>query len=86
MVSPLAATPNPFRGVVINAERQPPDPDDLAASFYDAIVEWRETSYAVAWMDMLLEPAAHVPVATPRGFTCHHAQHSTRPDTVVLTA
>ena len=73
MVSPLAATPNPFRGVVVNSDHLPPDPDDFAAALDASIAEWRGAGYEVAWVDIPLELATHVPVATQRGFTYHHA-------------
>ena len=73
MVSPLAATPNPFRGVVVKSDELPPDPKDFAAALDASIAEWHEAGYEVAWVDIPLELATHVPVATQRGFTYHHA-------------
>ena len=80
MVSPLAAAPNPFRGVVVNTAELPSDPGEFAARLDAAIAQWRETGYEVAWLDLPLALAAHVPVATQRGFIYHHA------DTAGLTA
>ena len=73
MVSPLAATPNPFRGVVVKTDELPPNPNDFAAALDASIAEWHEAGYEVAWVDIPLELATHVPIATQRGFTYHHA-------------
>ena len=73
MVSPLAATPNPFRGVVVNSAQLPTHPDDFAASLDASIAEWRDAGYEVAWVDIPIELATHVPIATQLGFTFHHA-------------
>ena len=73
MVSPLAAAPNPFRGVVVNTAELPSDPAEFAARLDAAITQWRAAGYEVAWVDIPLALAAHVPIATQRGFTYHHA-------------
>ena len=73
MVSPLAATPNPFRGVVVQSSDLPANPDDFAASLDASIADWRAAGYEVAWLDIPLALATHVPVAAQRGFTYHHA-------------
>ena len=73
MVAPLAATPNPFRGVVVKTAEIPPEPADFAARLDASISEWREAGYEVAWVDIPIALASHVPVATARGFVYHHA-------------
>ena len=73
MVAPLAATPNPFRGVVVNTAEIPPEPADFAARLDASISEWRDAGYEVAWVDIPIALASHVPVATARGFVYHHA-------------
>ena len=73
MVAPLAATPNPFRGVVVNTAEIPPEPADFAARLDASISEWRDAGYEVAWVDIPIALASHVPVTTARGFVYHHA-------------
>ena len=84
MVSPLAATPNPFRGVVVNSAHLPIDADDFAASLDASIADWREARYEVAWVDIPIELASHVPIATQRGFTYHHADSHSITATLML--
>ena len=73
MVSPLAATPNPFRGIVVITAEMPSDPDEFAARLDASIAEWRDTGYEVAWVDIPITLASHVPIAVGRGFGYHHA-------------
>ena len=80
MVAALAATPNPFRGVVVNTAELPPDAAEFAARLDASIAEWRAAGYEVAWLDLPIALAHYVPAATARGFVYHHA------DTDYLTA
>ena len=73
MVSPLVATPNPFRGVVVNTAELPVNPDEFAGRLDASIAEWREAGYEVAWVDIPIGLASHVPIAVQRGFGYHHA-------------
>lgn len=75
MVSPLTATPNPFRGVVVNTAELPSDPDEFAARLDASLSEWREAAYEVAWVDIPIALASHVPIAVERGFGYHHADN-----------
>ena len=60
-------------GVVVNTAELPVDPDDFAARLDASIVEWREAGYEVAWVDIPIGLASHVPIAVQRGFGYHHA-------------
>lgn len=73
MVTPLAATPNPFRGVVVNSAELPSDPAEFSARLDASIAEWSDAGYEVAWVDIPIALATHVPIATDRGFMYHHA-------------
>jgi 8-oxo-dGTP pyrophosphatase MutT (NUDIX family) len=84
MVSPLVATPNPFRGVVVNSAHLPVDPGEFAASLDSSIAEWRDAGYEVAWVDIPIGLATHVPIATKRGFTYHHADSDSITATLML--
>ncbi len=73
MAAPLAAAPNPFRGVVVNTAELPTDPAEFTARLDASIAEWRAAGYEVAWVDLPIALASHVPIAAARGFAYHHA-------------
>ena len=67
MVAPLVATPNPFRGVVVNSAELPADSDDFAARLDASISEWLDAGYEVAWVDIPIALASTSPSAPNAG-------------------
>ena len=84
MVSPLAAAPNPFRGVVVNTAELPASAAEFAARLDASIAEWRRAGYEVAWLDLPLALASYVPLAAGRGFRYHHADQDGLTATLTL--
>lgn len=69
----IEATPNPFGGIVANPNALPDDAKRFRRRLADAIDDWRETGYKVAWLEIPINKAALVPIAAEAGFMYHHA-------------
>ncbi len=72
-MSALEATPNPFGGVVVNPNSLVDDARRFRLRLADAIDDWTEEGYKVAWMEVPIVKAQLVPVAAEAGFKYHHA-------------
>ena len=59
--------------MVVNTAELPVDADEFAARLDASIAEWRDAGYEVAWVDIPIGLASHVPIAVQRGFGYHHA-------------
>jgi 8-oxo-dGTP pyrophosphatase MutT (NUDIX family) len=68
----LAHTVNQFRGVVVDAEQLPADPDEFAARLAHSLHEWADAGYLVVWMETPSARARLIPVAVEAGFGFHH--------------
>lgn len=69
----IEATPNPFGGIVVNPAALPDEARRFRRRLADAIDEWNEAGYKVAWLEIPLDKAELVPVAAEAGFFYHHA-------------
>jgi 8-oxo-dGTP pyrophosphatase MutT (NUDIX family) len=88
----LVASPNQFGGVVIQADALPHSPDEFRQRLAHSLAEWGRAEYLVVWLDVPLERAALIPVATEAGFRYHHADEESllltyrlRPDALIPT-
>lgn len=68
----LAHTVNQFRGVVVDPEQLPADPDEFAARLALSLQEWTDAGYLAVWMDVPTARARLIPVAVEAGFGFHH--------------
>ena len=69
----LEATPNQFGGVVVNPNALPEDAGRFRRRLADAMDDWADAGYKVAWLEIPIDKAALVGVAAEAGFTYHHA-------------
>ena len=69
----LIATPNPFGGIVPEADLLPADPKEFAPRLKQSLKDWTAAGYKVVWLEIPLHRAGLVPVAAGEGFTYHHA-------------
>lgn len=72
----LAHTVNQFRGVVVDTEQLPTDPDEFAARLAHSLQEWAETGLLTVWMDLPTARARLIPAAVEAGFTFHHTDET----------
>lgn len=73
----LAHTINNFRGVTIDPEQLPADPDEFAQRLTHSLAEWQAADLKLVWLDVPVEKARLIPVATEAGFTFHHSHEHT---------
>ncbi len=69
----LEGTPNPFGGIVVNPGGLPDDAGRFRRRLADAMDDWSDAGYKVAWLELPLSKSALVPVAAEAGFRYHHA-------------
>jgi 8-oxo-dGTP pyrophosphatase MutT (NUDIX family) len=69
----LSATENPFGGVIPVPDGLNPDPQIFAQELETSLHAWREHGYRVVWLEVSLELAVLIPVATAVGFCFHHS-------------
>ena len=77
----LAYTVNQFRGAQIDREQLSHDPDEFRQQIEAAIDEWRAGELKLIWLEIPIEKARLIPVATESGFSFHHADE----DSLTLT-
>lgn len=63
---------NRFNGVEVNAAQLPHDPDEFHRRLTTSLEVWREEGRALVWLEVPIEQASLIPVATKAGFTFHH--------------
>ncbi|MFN2201323.1 MAG: NUDIX domain-containing protein [Caldilineaceae bacterium] len=68
----LAHEVNRFNGIEIQTDRLPRDPDAFRRILTDSLSEWESQGYSVVWLELPIEQAALVPIATTAGFLFHH--------------
>lgn len=77
----LAYTVNQFRGAQIDREQLSNDPDEFRTQIEEAIHEWQVGELKLIWLEIPIEKARLIPIATEAGFTYHHANE----DSLTLT-
>ncbi len=73
----LAHTINNFRGVTIDPEQLPSDPQAFEQRLAYSLVEWQAAGLKLVWLEVPVEKARLIPVATEAGFTFHHSHERT---------
>lgn len=77
----LDHTVNQFRGVVITPDQLPADPNEFAVRLAHSLQAWSDADLRLVWLEIPIEKARLIPVATEAGFTFHH----TGDDSLTLT-
>ena len=72
----LSATPNPYKGIVINSAELCKDVSAFQIQLTHSLDFWRKENYQVVWLEISLEQAELIPVATAAGFVFHHSQEN----------
>ena len=80
-MSMLEGSPNQFGGFVVNPGALPEDAGRFRRRLADAMDDWEDVGYKVAWLEVPLASAGLVPVAAETGFRYHHADE----DYVMMT-
>jgi 8-oxo-dGTP pyrophosphatase MutT (NUDIX family) len=70
----LAAAVNRFNGVDVDPEALPRDPGTFGAALGASVTAWRRAGRRLVWLEIPLERAALIPVATEAGFVFHHSR------------
>jgi 8-oxo-dGTP diphosphatase len=69
----LAAEPDQFGGVIVDADRLPADADEFSALLDRSLTTWRTDGKRLVWLGVPLARAALIPVAVTAGFVFHHS-------------
>lgn len=69
----LEAEPNRFKGIEIDPEALPTHPVEFADRLSASLKEWRKEGMKVIWLNVPIEKANIIHIATEAGFTFHHA-------------
>ena len=69
----LQATPNRFQGVELDPTALPHDPEEFRTRLSASLREWKREAFKLVWVNIPIERAALIPVATQAGFTFHHS-------------
>ena len=77
-MEPIAATTNPFGGIIPKPEALEPDPAAFAERLRVSLAAWKDEGYRVVWLEVPIAKAALVPVAAEAGFV-----HSTTAATAI---
>ncbi|MCE2448894.1 MAG: NUDIX domain-containing protein [Candidatus Latescibacteria bacterium] len=72
-MEPIAATTNPFGGIIPTPEALEPDPAAFAERLRVSLVAWQDEGYRVVWLEVPIVKAALIPVAAEVGFVFHHS-------------
>lgn len=70
----ITANPDPFGGVIIEADALPHHPDVFDRDLRESVAAWRRDRIKVVWLDLPKSRAGLVPVAVAAGFEYHHAE------------
>jgi 8-oxo-dGTP pyrophosphatase MutT (NUDIX family) len=70
----IKATPDPFGGVIIDAEVLTDQPDSFQRDLQESVSTWHGEQIKVVWLDLPISHVALVPVAVAAGFEYHHAE------------
>src|SRR4051794_26622779 len=77
----LVYTVNQFQGAQVDREKLSSDADEFRIQIEEALKEWRAGEIKLIWLEIPIEKARLIPVATEAGFTFHHANE----DSLTLT-
>jgi len=69
----LAAEPDQFGGVIVDADLLPADADEFSALLDRSLTTWRTDGKRLVWLGVPLARAALIPVAVTAGFVFHHS-------------
>ena len=69
----LAAEPDQFGGIIVDADQLPTDPGQFSAALDRSLAAWRADGKRLVWLGVPLERAALIPVAATAGFFFHHS-------------
>ena len=69
----LNATFNQFRGVVINPDLLPQNPQEFLPMLRESLESWQSQGLQVVWLQVPIEKSPLIPVAVDAGFQFHHA-------------
>ncbi|HXF64564.1 MAG TPA: NUDIX domain-containing protein [Caldilineaceae bacterium] len=72
LTNTLEHTVNQFRGVVIASDQLPADPGEFAARLAHSLQAWSGADLRLVWLEIPIEKARLIPVATEAGFAFHH--------------
>ena len=77
----LEGTTNMYGGITITAGQLPPKNANFKEILVNSICQWKDASLRLVWLEIPLDLASFVPIATSLGFSYHHAQK----DTIMMT-
>ena len=77
----LEATPNRFKGIELDPTALPHDPEEFRSRLSPSLQEWMREGLKVVWINIPIDQATLIPVATEAGFSFHHSG----PDYLLLT-
>lgn len=80
-MQPLLATVNQFGGVVIEPQTLPSSPDEFKAQLEFSLEQWCSEGHKLIWLEVAIQLAALIPIATEQGFIFHHST----PHTLMMT-
>ena len=69
----LEAMPNRFQGIELDPKALPPDPEEFRTRLSASLQEWKREAFKVVWINIPIERAALISVATQAGFSFHHS-------------
>ncbi|MDP6037326.1 MAG: NUDIX domain-containing protein [Candidatus Latescibacteria bacterium] len=69
----LEATPNRFKGIELDADALPNDPEEFRVRLSDSLREWKREGFKVVWINVPIGHAVLIPIATEAGFSFHHS-------------
>ena len=72
----LKATPNRFRGIEVDTEALPTLPDGVQEALAYSLNQWQRDGYKLVWLNIPIQKAALIPIATQAGFGFHHTGES----------
>ena len=72
-MKPIAATTNPFGGVLPDPEALDADPAAFAAALGVSLEVWKQEGFKLVWLEVPISKAALIPLAVDSGFNFHHS-------------
>ena len=75
-MEPIAATTNPFGGIIPKPEALNADPQAFTAALRVSLEAWKAEGYRVVWLEVSIDKAALIPLAVAAGFVFHHSADS----------
>ncbi|MEE2659023.1 MAG: NUDIX domain-containing protein [Candidatus Latescibacterota bacterium] len=75
MSNAIAASENPFGGIIPEPKALTSDPQQFAAELDRSLKVWREAGYRVVWLEVPIGKSALILEAVVRGFAFHHSRH-----------